>query len=506
MNQYLLFIIALIPIVFLVVMLGFLNKPAHTTALWSTLIASVLAILVFKLNLLEVSSAILEGVLYGLWPIMITIIGALFTYNLAVHTNKMNTIKNMLAGISSDPRIQVLIIAWAFGGFLEGVAGYGSAVALPASLLVVLGFDPMFAAVLCLLANTVPTAFGAIGIPVSSLAELANLDVYQLSSTIVLQSFIFTLIIPFVLVILAGKGFKALKGVVGVTLVAGLAFVIPQFFVAKALGAELPSLVGGLVSLAATIAVALIFYRDKSSNKKMVKISTKDAILAWLPYILIVVLILLTMPMVEPIYHVVGHVKTVVYVYQGEGAGALTFKWLTTPGVIIIVATLIAGIIQGCPVGEIFSVFFKTVKKMTRSIITVLAIVALAKIMDYSGMVNAIAIVLVSVTGPLFPLISPLLGALGTFVTGSDTSANLLFGSLQTQVAESIGVSPYWLAASNTTGATLGKMISPQSIAVAASATELVGKEGDILKQTIKYCLTFIVLLGITVYVGSFFF
>jgi len=504
MNQYLLFVVALIPIVFLVVMLGFLNKPAHKTVLWSVLIASVLAIVFFQLSLIEVASAILEGASYGFWPIMVTIIGALFTYNLAVHTNKMDTIKKILANISSDSRIQVLVIAWAFGGFLEGVAGYGTAVALPASLLALLGFDPMFAAVLCLIANTTPTAFGAVGIPVSTLADLVQLDVYKLGYLIAIQSFIFTVIIPFVLVALTGKGLKALKGVVGITLVSGLAFALPQIFVARTLGAQLPSLIGGVVSLAATIMVALLFYKDKATEKKLDPVSLKEAVLAWLPYILIVVLIVVTLPMVEPIFNVVDRVKTNVAIYQGNGAVAVTFKWLTTPGTIIIVATLISGLIQGCPLREIFQVFVKTVLKMKKSIVTVLAIVALAKIMDYSGMVNAIAIILVAITGPFFPVISPIIGGLGTFITGSDTSANLLFGSLQTQVASSIQVSEYWLAAANTTGATLGKMISPQSIAVAATATNLVGKEGEILKRVTKYCFPFIILLGVIVYVGSF--
>lgn len=504
MNQYLLFGIALIPIIFLIIMLGVLNRPAHTSGLWSVLIAAVLAMLFFQQSITQISMAIVEGIAYGLWPIMITIIAALFTYYLAEHTKSIDVIKKMLAGISSDPRIQVLVIAWAFGGFLEGVAGYGTAVALPASLLVVLGFNPMFAALLCLIANTVPTAFGAVGIPVSTLADVAGLAVNEVCYTIVVQQFIFIILIPFILVILAGKGFKALKGVWGITLVSGLAFALPQLVIAKYLGAELPSLIGGVISLAATIAMALVFYRKKEANQEKMDVTLKEAVLAWLPYILITVLIFITTPLVKPVYEIVSHIKTVIVFYPGSSGVA--FKWVTTPGVIIIVATVIAGLIQGCPIGEIIGVFFKTVKKMTKSIITVLAIVSLAKIMEYSGMINAIAVVLVAVTGSFFPFISPMLGALGTFVTGSDTSANLLFGKLQAEVAHSIGVSDYWLAASNTAGATLGKMISPQSIAVAASATNLVGEEGNILKQTAKYCFAFVLVLGVIIYVGSFFY
>ena len=503
MNQYVLFAVALIPIAFLIVMLGVLNKPAHLSGILSVVITAILAVIFFNETPYEVSTAIAEGVAYGAWPIMITIIAALFTYYLAERNKTMEVIRNMLAGISGDPRIQVLIIAWAFGGFLEGVAGYGTAVALPASLLVVLGFEPMKAALLCLIANTVPTAFGAIGIPVIALGEVTSLNVVELGSTIVLQTMIFIIVIPLILVMITGNGVKGLKGVFGITLVSGITFAIPQFLVATYLGAELPSLVGGLVSLAATIIVALTLYRNKDSHAAKVTITFKQAVFAWLPYILIVILILLTTPLFETIHDALAQVKTSVVIYQGEGAGATTFKWLTTPGVIIIVATVIAGLIQGTSLKVIGEVFIGVCYKMRLSAVTVLAIVSLAKIMDYSGMVDAIAVILVTVTGSFFPLIAPALGALGTFITGSDTSANLLFGPLQQQVAGQIGVNEYWLVASNTAGATLGKMISPQSVAVAASATALVGQEGNILSKTVKYCFGFVLVLGIIIYVGG---
>ncbi len=506
MNQFLLFGIALIPIIFLIVMLGVLNKPAHISGLLSVVIAGGLAVLFFDQTPYEMGSAIAEGVAYGLWPIMITIIAAVFTYYLAERNQTMETIKNMLAGISGDPRIQVLVIAWGFGGFLEGVAGYGTAVALPASLLVVLGFEPMKAALLCLIANTVPTAFGAIGIPVIALAEVTNLGIMELSATIVMQTAIYMILIPFILVIITGKGFKALKGVMGITLVSGLAFAIPQFFVAKYIGAELPSLIGGLVSLAFTIGMALTLYRNKDSHAAKVTVTVKQAILAWLPYILIVIFILLTTPLFPTIHDALAQIKSSVTIYQGEGAAVTSFKWITTPGVIIIAATLLAGAAQGTSLKVMGEVFVNVCYKMRFSTLTVLTIVSLAKVMDYSGMVDAIAVVLVTVTGSFFPLIAPFLGALGTFITGSDTSANLLFGPLQQQVAGQIGVNEYWLAASNTAGATLGKMISPQSIAVAASATALVGEEGNILAKTVKYCLGFVIILGIIIYLGGLLF
>ena len=304
---------------------------------------------------------------------------------------------------------------------------------------------------------------------------------------------------------MTNNSIKSLRGVIGITLVSGVSFAVAQYFVATYVGAELPSLIGGLVSLVATIATALIFYRQKDSHAKKVSVTFKAAVLAWLPYIFIVILILLTTPLFPALYEQLATFKTSVTIYQGEGATATTFKWLTTPGVIIIVATVLAGLIQKTSMGDIVKVFMSVCYKMRFSTVTVLAIVSLAKIMDYSGMVDVIATVLVAVTGTFFPLIAPFLGALGTFITGSDTSANLLFGPLQQQVAKQINVNEYWLAAANTSGATLGKMISPQSIAVAASATGLIGKEGHIISTTIKYCLGFVIILGIIIYLGGMF-
>ncbi|PXW92939.1 lactate permease [Streptohalobacillus salinus] len=504
MNIYLLFALALIPIIFLIVSLGVYNRPAYKAGIWSVIIASVLALVVFDMTPFGIFTAILEGAALAIWPIMIVIVAAIFTYNLAQHTKSMDIINKMLSSISTDKRIQVLILAWGFGGFLEAVAGYGTAVALPASILAALGFNPLFAAVISLIANTVPTAFGAVGIPVSTLAQVTGLEVTTLSYTIVLQLTLFIIVIPFLLVMMTGGSWKSLKGVTGITLASGIAFALPQIFVAKYLGAELPALVGSLASMAVTIGMALIFHKDKKAKTKEV-VTASEGFKAWLPYLLILIFILITSPLFPPIYEFVSHIKTSVTIYQGPGAAVTTFKWVGTPGVLIILAALIGSLVQGATLKEIAAVFVKTLKQLTKSAVTVIAIVSLAKIMGYSGMIVSIATVLVMVTGSFYPFFAPMLGTLGTFVTGSDTSSNILFGPLQIEVAESIGVDPYWLAAANTSGATGGKMISPQSIAVATSATGLIGQEGTIFKSTVKFCLGYVVVLGILVYVGSLF-
>ncbi|TDT51952.1 L-lactate permease [Fonticella tunisiensis] len=505
MNDTLLAIIALVPVVYLIVSLGVFKVPAHKACTITLGITVILAVGVWKMGVIPALLAAVEGILLGLWPIMIVIIAALFTYNLALHTKSMDTIKNMLSNITTDRRIQVLILAWGFGGFLEAVAGYGTAVAIPASILAALGFEPVFAAVICLIANTVPTAFGAVGIPVTTLAKVANLDVNTLSFYTGLQLTIFIILIPLVLVIMTTRSIKGLKGVTAITLMSGISFAVPQLFAAKFLGPELPALIGSILSLGVTIFMVKKFHRNEMAAAMVLdnKITLKEGTLAWLPYILIFVLIIITSPLFPAISEQVGHVKTSIMVYNGQGAKPTEFKWISTPGTLIIIAATIGGLIQGAKFSEIVKVFILTVKQLSKSIVTVLSIVALAKVMGYSGMISSIAVILVKITGRAFPLISPVIGALGTFITGSDTSANVLFGPLQTSVANSINVSPYWLAAANTAGATAGKMISPQSIAIATSATGLIGQEGRIFNKTVRFCMAYVIVLGILIYFGS---
>ncbi len=513
LNNYVLFLIALLPIVWLMISLGILKIPAHKACIQGFVMTFFLGILVWKMSFMSAILASLEGIALGIWPIMIVIIAAIFTYNLAGYTKSMDIINRVLSSITKDKRIQVLILAWAFGGFLEAVAGYGTAVAIPASILISLGFEPVFAAVICLIANTVPTAFGAVGIPVITLAKVTELNVNMLSYFVGLQLTLFIVLIPLVLVMITTKGLKGLKGVIGISLAAGVSFAIPQLLSAKYLGAELPALLGSICSLGTIIFWAKFFQKDvedtendfiqdnKDGAVSASKITFKEGLLAWIPYILIFIFIISTSPLFPKINEYLGHFKTSIIIYKNP----FVFKWISTPGALIIMAAVIGGLIQGAKFVEIAKVFLSTLKQLAKSIITVLSIVALAKIMGYSGMITSIALILVQVTGNFFPLISPIIGALGTFVTGSDTSSNVLFGALQNEVAKSIHVNPYWLTAANTSGATAGKMISPQSIAIATSATSMIGSEGKIFNKTLKFCIGYVFLLGVLVYVGTWF-
>ena len=502
MNDYMLFAIAMIPVLWLIVSLGVLKMPAHKTCSFTVILTLAIAIICWRMKFIDGITATVEGMAIALWPILLVIVAALFTYNLAVETKTMDVIKKMLSSITTDKRIQVLILAWGFGGFLEAVAGYGTAVAIPASILASLGFNPLFAAVICLLANTVPTAFGALGIPVTTLATVTGLEVVHLSYVTSIQLAGFIVLIPFLLVILTEKSIKALKGVVGITLVSGITFAVPQIFIAKYLGADLPALVASICSMACTILMAKAMNKEKVETKED-KIGLKEGILAWLPYILLCGLILIASPLVPSINSLLAKASSNIHIYTGDATSTTAFSWINTPGMMILIATFIAGLIQKLKFTYMLDVLKRTIIQLKTSFITIMSIVAISKIMSHSGMTSSISFGLCAITGSFYPLIAPLLGAIGTFVTGSDTSANILFGALQTEAAKSLSIDPYWIAAANTAGATAGKMISPQSIAIATSATGLIGSEGKILSTTVKYCLGYVIILGLIVYFGG---
>ncbi|MDU4829230.1 MAG: L-lactate permease [Clostridium perfringens] len=472
MNTYLMFFLALIPIIILIIGLGVLKIPAHKICPIALIITILLSIFIWKMPTIDSLTAALEGIALGIWPIMIVIIAAVFTYNLVVHTKAMEVIKSMLISVSDDKRILVLILAWGFGGFLEAVAGFGTAVAIPVGIMAALGFNPFFASVIC----------------------------------VVLQLFLFVVLIPFALVALTEKSLKGIKGVFGITLASGLSFGIVQVLVAKFLGPELPAVLGSIVSLLVTIFIAKKFYKHNEETKREEKFELKSVLVAFSPFILILVIIIGISPLFPGLYNKLSEVRTSVSIYTGVGAKPYTFVWLTTPGILILIASFIGGFIQKASFKEMVEILLKTIKQMSKSTITILAIIALAKVMGYSGMVASIATVLVMITGSFYAFIAPFIGALGTFVTGSDTSANVLFGSLQAEAANSLGISPAWLGAANTCGATAGKMISPQSIAVATAATGLAGKEGKILNSTLKVCIVYVILLGLISYLGSLIF
>ncbi len=490
------FVMALLPIIWLIIALTALKIPGFKACTIALAIAYVLAVFVWKMPFIDSLGAVAEGAALALWPIIIVIIAAIFTYNVCVATGKMEIIKKMLANVTKDKRVLVLIIAWGFGGFM-------------ASMLVGLGFPSVFAAIVCLIANATPTAFGSIGIPTTTLAKITGINVIDLSTNTVILLALLIILTPFVLVFLTGKSKNSLKGITLITLISGFSFLLPEYLVARYLGAELPVVIGAVCSMAATVLAARLFGKGRVEEKYIlegrqeVKVTVKEALVAWSPFILIFIFLLITSKMAGPFNELLASVKTTVSIYQGKGSSPYTFSWLATPGLWILLSAFIGGKIQGLGIKEMFVILKKTILQMMKTVITIIAIMATAKLMGYSGMIASISLVFVTYTGSFYPFFAPFLGAIGTFVTGSGTSASVLFGGLQAETSAALGLNQAWITASNTAGAVMAKMISPQSIAVAVAAVSLEGKENMLLKGTIKYFVLFVIIVGVITFVGA---
>lgn len=512
-NIFVMFILALLPIIWLVIALCGFKMQAHIASVGAFIVAFIEAVVIWNMPVFEAGSAALEGFAMALWPIVIVIIAAVFTYNLTVYTGAMDIIKRMITSVSFDKRILVILIGWCFGGFLEGMAGFGVAIAIPASMLYALGFNPVYAILACLIANGCPTMFGSIGIPTTTLAAVTNLDPTMLAFTQTIQVAPLLFISPFLMVMLVSKGIKGLKGMVPFILVASLSFVIPEIIAARFIGADLPVIIASVCSLGCSFAYASRYGKTHTvpeeykmeipvdTNAK--PINVKSALIAWSPFILIFVLLLLTSKLVPSINEPLSTIKSSVYIYQGEGASPYTFTWINTPGVLILISGIIGGIIQDCTFKDLIKVMKDTIIQMSKTICTMLGVLACAKIMGYSGMISSISIFFVTVLGTFYPLASPLIGALGTFVTGSGTSSEVLFGNVQLEAARAIGTNEYWLVAANSLGTSAGKMLAPQSIAIGCAACALTGKDGEILGKIAKYAFAYIIVMAIIVFFGA---
>ncbi len=506
------FILAMLPIIWLIAALSGLKMAGHKACTGALGLTLTLAVGFWKLDILYAATAVLEGALNALWPICLVIIAALFTYNLMLKTGAMEQVKKMLMGVSRDKRVLALLIGWGFGNFMEGMAGFGTAVAIPASMLAGIGLDPMAAVLGCLVVNSTPTAFGSVGVPTVTLASVTGLDVTVLSGNAAAIQFILTMVSPFLMVCICGKGLKALKGMIPITLVSALSFTIPWFITAQGIGPELPNIIGSICSMGCMIGAAKIFnkdvpeeYRIRSSEQEEMseRLTVGKGIRAWSSFILIFIFLMASSVLCPPVHNLISGIKSTVTVYAGEGGNALSFSWINTPGVMIFLAGMIGGRIQGASSGDMAEVFADTLKRYWKTILTICAVMATAKIMGYSGMISDIAKFLVAAAGPFYPLIAPLIGALGGFVTGSGTSTCVLFGGLQSETAHALGLDAVWMAAANVMGAGLGKMVCPQSIAIGTGAINAAGSESKVLGAVFKYFLVYVIAAGVICYAGS---
>lgn len=530
-------LLAVLPLLWLIVGLAILKVPAWKACLIAAIISFIVAIVPFGKESGIMLSGALEGVALAIWPILLVITSAIFTYNLVVHTKAMETIKTILTSVSSDMRILSLLLAWGFGAFMEGMAGFGTAVAIPAAMMVGLGFHPLKSILACLVANSVPTTFGSIAIPTTTLASLTGLDSVHLGQFIAIQLFILNTVSPFFVVMIMGGGPKALKGVFIPTLISGLALSLPELGINMAMGPELSVIVPSIIIMGAIAVCAKVFPANDPEYKvdaEVRKVPTGEAITAMMPFILIFVLLIVTSKLIPAINVPLASIKTSIPIYMGEGAKPYTFVWIATPGIMIFLSAFIGGAVQKTGLGEMLGVLGNTFKGLKFTYITIIAVVVTAKLMTYSGMTATIANALVAATGSFYPAFAPLVGALGAFITGSGTNANVLFGPLQTAAATQMaatGMTSYdsgllslWLAATNSGGAGIGKMFSPQSIAIGVGAVapaleayisankvdEGKAKElrdsilpSTIMKNVAGYFILFIVVAGAVCFIGQ---
>ncbi len=453
--------------------------------------------------------AVLEGVALACWPILLVIIAAIFTYNLTLHTKAMDTIKDMLTSVSHDKRVLILLIAWGFGGFLEGMAGFGTAVAVPAGMLAGIGINPILSVSVCLIANSVPTAYGSIGIPLVTLANVTAFDPMQLATFTSAQLGVLTLLCPWLIVITTGGGMKALRGMTMMCLGSGLAFFLPEFALSMFVGPELAVVAGAIVTMGTIVFLAKKFPVDDPEfampSQAATTVTTAKGINACLPFILIFIFLLFTSKLVPPINSFLMQFKSAVPIYTGEGGAPYTFVWVNTPGVLILLASFIAGSKQGAGFGEMLGLLGRTINGLKFTIVTIIAVIATAKVMGYSGMTNQIADTAVAFTGTAYPCIAAFLGSVGTYITGSATSSCVLFGKLQVMASQAIGASETgqaWVAAANATGACAGKMISPLTIAIGSAAIGVKGADSQLLAFAVKIYIPFIIFMGAIVYLG----
>ncbi|WP_303327564.1 L-lactate permease [Butyricimonas paravirosa] len=492
---------ASIPILVLIVLMGVFKVAGDKSSIITLLITAFLAILAFHSPVPDTVNSFLYGMLKALVPILFIILMAIYSYNVLLQTKKIEVLKQQFSSISTDKSVQVLLITWGFGGLLEGMAGFGTAVAIPAAILISLGFRPVFSALVSLIANSVPTAFGAVGVPVIVLAQETGLPVIPLSTAVVLQLSVLMLFVPLVITFLADPRMKALPKNLLLSLLVGGVSLATQYLAARYIGAETPAIVGAIASIIVIVVIGKL--TGKGGEKPIpMTYSGGEVFRAWAVYVLIMMLILFTSPLFPAVREMLSGVcsSTMSFMIGGEER-KYTIQWLTQGGVLLFIGSFAGGLIQGGRVKDLLVLLWRSVVQLRKTIVTVICLVGFSSIMETSGMINQLAVALSAATGALYPLFAPTIGALGTFLTGSDTSANILFGKLQAGVAGHIGVDPNWLSAANTAGATGGKIISPQSIAIATSACDEQGKEGSILKAALPYALVYVVITGVVVYV-----
>jgi len=526
-NLWISSLISLLPIAFFFVALAVLRMKGWLAGTLTVAIALAVALFFYGMPAQKALAAAGYGFVYGLWPIAWIIIGAVFLYKVSVKTGQFEIIRASILSVTEDQRLQMLMVGFAFGAFLEGAAGFGAPVAITAALLVGLGFKPLYAAGLCLIVNTAPVAFGAMGIPIIVAGQVTGLDAFEIGQMAGRQLPFLTIIVLFWIMAIM-DGWRGIKETWPAVLVAGGSFAIAQYLTSNFIGPELPDITASLASLVCLTLflrrwkpVRIFRFDTEISQQAAVQAQQAPSygvgqiVKAWSPFLILTAMVtvwsikpfkslfasggllqgwVLKMP-VPGLDQLVQKMPPIVPAPTAYEA-VYKFDWFSATGTAIMLAALIAIVMLRMPARTALRTFAETVQELRTPIYSIGMVLAFAFIANYSGLSATLALALAH-TGGAFTFFSPFLGWLGVFLTGSDTSSNALFAALQATTAQQIGVSEVLLVAANTTGGVTGKMISPQSIAIACAAVGLAGKEADLFRFTVKHSLIFTVMVGL---------
>jgi lactate permease len=528
-------IFAALPLLTLFVLLGGLKMKAQWASLISLAVALLVAIIVYSMPVGQALDAGVEGAVFGLFPIMWIVVNAVWIYSMTVKTGDFAVLRRSFASISSDQRIQAVIIAFSFGALLEALAGFGTPVAITSVMLITLGFKPIKAAAVALVANTAPVAFGAIAIPIVTLAQITGLDKQDLGSMVGRQTPFLALIVPFILVLIV-DGVRGLRQTWPVVLLGGFTFGLFQFLCSNYISVELTDVLASLTSVLAMVlflqvwqpseplegepsgpgypAVAGASTHDPALEQELERRDGRDdtpgeILRAYAPYLIIIAVFALAQ--LGPIKDFLAN-RTEMFQWpglhvtnaKGDAIKSITFKfdWLAAAGTLLLISGLLTMAALRIKPGVALTAYRETLNQLKWAILTVASVLALAYVMNLSGQTITIGMWAAG-AGSAFAFLSPIIGWLGTAITGSDTSSNSLFGALQVTAAKDAGLSPLLLAASNSSGGVLGKMISPQNLAIGAAAVGMGGQEGELFRRVLKWSLILVVLMAVLSYVQS---
>ncbi|MBF7046623.1 L-lactate permease [Campylobacter volucris] len=523
-------LVAFLPILCFLISLVFLKLKGYQAAFLTLILSALIALFAYGMPLSLLGATFIQGFANGIWPIAWIIIAAIFLYKLSIKSGSFEIIKQSVMSITPDHRIQVILIGFCFGSFLEGAIGFGGPVAITAALLVGLGLKPLYAAGLCLIANTAPVAFGAVGIPIIAMSNLVGIEQHSVSAMVGRMLVPLSLSIPFFIVFLM-DGIKGVKETFPAIFVATISFTATQFLSSNHLGAELPDIISAVVSLSITT-IFLKFWKPKNIFRlddvkdfdNPQKLEFKKVLLAWMPFILLIICIIIwTQPWFKALFAKDGILNFMQFSIKfNETLGSIVSPDIVNPqitktmipshtidlvaqaGTAILLAALMSIVVLKIKLNDASEYFWETLKDMAIPCFTIGLVVAFAFIAKNSGMSTTLGLAFAN-TGDAYAFFSPIIGWIGVFLTGSDTSSNLLFGTLQQVSAQKLGISEALFLAANSVGGVVGKMISPQSIAVACAAVGLVGRESELFRFTLKYSIAFVVLIGIWTFVIAFF-